>query len=419
MIEHIFRSARVLRRLRTSVFFDTIDDYVTYLTERGHPPSTIQQYVQAVEHFGGWLRRTRCAVERANEQVIERFVHGHLARCACPPPCSTSVHQVRASLRHLHIVLRCTQRVVALPSRAVSQGETLVREFEAHLRQERGAAEVTCVYSARYAREFIAECFGDKVPQFSRVRASTITGFLAARADRWTPGSMKVAAVSLRRFFRYLEMVGQIDAGLARAVPTIAGWRLASVPRVLTDQQVTALLASFDRSTPIGLRGYATTLCLARLGLRACEVSALTLDDVNWRAGTLTIPATKTRRADVLPLPTAVARAILAYLRRGRPPTKTRQIFVRHLKLGATHAGPGIVRVAVREAGARAGLAKGSVNPNSLRHTVATRLLRSGATMKDVADVLRHRSIDTAAIYAKVDISALRNVAAPWPGSSR
>jgi integrase len=146
-------------------------------------------------------------------------------------------------------------------------------------------------------------------------------------------------------------------------VPTIAGWRLAAVPRVLTDQQVTALLASFDRSTPIGLRGYATTLCLARLGLRACEVSALTLDDINWRAGTLTIPATNTRRADVLPLPTAVARAILAYLRRGRPPAKTRQIFVRHLKLGATHAGPGIVRVAVREAGARAGLAKGSVNP--------------------------------------------------------
>jgi site-specific recombinase XerD len=136
---------------------------------------------------------------------------------------------------------------------------------------ERGAAEVACVYSARYAREFIADCFGDKVPQFSSVRASTITEVLAARADRWTPGSMKVAAVSSRRFFRYLQMVGQIDGGLA---PTIAGWRLASVPRVLTDQQVAAL-------------------------------------------------------------------------------------------------------------------------------------------------VLRHRSIDTAAIYAKVDISALRNVAAPWPGSSR
>jgi site-specific recombinase XerD len=190
------------------VFCAAIDDYVTYLTERGHPPSTIQQYVQAVEHFGAWLRRTRCSVERVDEQVIERFVHGHLARCACPPPCSTSVHQVRASLRHLHIVLRSTQRAATVPSRALSQGETLVREFEEYLRHERGAAEVTCVYSARYAREFVADCFGDKALQFSRVRASTITEFLAARADRWTPGSMKVAAVSLRRFLRYLQMVG-------------------------------------------------------------------------------------------------------------------------------------------------------------------------------------------------------------------
>ena len=176
------------------------------------------------------------------------------------------------------------------------------------------------------------------------------------------------------------------------------------------------------RSTPVGLRGYATTMCLARLGLRACEVSALTLDDIDWRAGTITVPATKTRRADVLPLPAPVARAILAYLQRGRPAVSTRRIFVRHsTPMGAT--GPGIVRAAVRKAGARAGIAGefavGAVGPNVLRHTVATRLLRSGASMKDVADVLRHRSIDTAAIYAKVDIDALRKVAAPWPRRTR
>lgn len=202
------------------------------------------------------------------------------------------------------------------------------------------------------------------------------------------------------------------------AVPKIAGWRLASIPRLLNDAQVAALLASFDRSTPVGLRGYATTMCLARLGLRACEVSALTLDDIDWRAGTITVPATKTKRADVLPLPEPVARAILAYLRRGRPEASTRQIFVRHATpSGAT--GPGIVRAAVRLAGARVGLAETLASPNVLRHTVATRLLRSGATMKEVADVLRHRSIDTAAIYAKVDIDALRKVAAPWPKGAR
>jgi site-specific recombinase XerD len=198
----------------------------------------------------------------------------------------------------------------------------------------------------------------------------------------------------------------------------MAQWRLASVPRVLDDAQVDALLASFDRSTPVGLRGYATTICLARLGLRACEVAALTLDDIDWRAGTITVPATKTRRAGVLPLPASVARAILAYMRRGRPAVQTRQIFLRHAT-PAGAAGPGVVRAAVRGAGARIGLAPALAGPNVLRHTVATRLLRSGATMKDVADVLRHRSIDTASIYAKVDIDTLRKVAAPWPRRAR
>jgi site-specific recombinase XerD len=296
--------------------------------------------------------------------------------------------------------------------------EKIVQEFSAHLRDVRGAALATCASSARFAREFIAAEFGHGEIDFARIKSSAVVAFFAARSGRWSSGSMKVAATSLRRFFRYLQMVGRADARLVHAVPKIAEWRLASVPRVLTDAQVTALLASFDRSTPVGLRGYATTMCLARLGLRACEVAALTFDDIDWRAGTITVPATKTRRADVLPLPVPVARAILAYLQRGRPMASTRQLFVRHATpSGAT--GPGIVRAAVRKAGARVGLTASLAGPNVLRHTVATRLLRSGATMKGVADVLRHRSIDTAAIYAKVDIDALRDVAAPWPRRAR
>ncbi len=422
MIEDVFRSARVVHRLRGSRLGSAFDDLVAYLSERGHPPSTIQQYVQGVEHFDGWLRRSRREVAMVDETVVDKFLKRHLPRCQCPPPCSTSVHQVRTALRHLLVVLRRTGRVPAAPKVEALVVEKIVEEFTAHLRDARGAANATCVSSAHYVREFLADQFGHEQIDFSSVESSAIVEFFAVRAGRWSPGSMKVAATSLRRFFRYLQMTGCADARLVHAVPRIAQWRLASVPRVLTDAQVAALLASFDRSTPVGLRGYATTMCLARLGLRACEVSALTLDDIDWRAETITIPATKTRRADVLPLPAPVARAILAYLRRGRPAVGTRQIFVRHsTPIGAT--GPGIVRAAVRSAGARAGIAAafaaGAVGPNVLRHTVATRLLRSGATMKDVADVLRHRSIDTSAIYAKVDVAALRKVAAPWPARAR
>ena len=416
MIEDIFRSARVAQRLRRSLLGSAFDDLVSYLVKRGHTPATIQLYIQGVEHFDVWLRQTRRPVVGIDEAVVERFLRGHIPRCRCAAtPCSRTVHQLRASLRHLLVVLRRTGRVLVPAGVDATPAELVVRAFAAHLRDERGAAPATCAASARYAREFLADQFGHRKLNFAGIRSTAVTAFVAARAGRWTPASMKVASSCLRRFFRYLQMTGQIDGRLALAVPTVAVWRLASLPRVLTDQQVAAVLASFDRSTGVGLRDYATTMCLAQLGLRACEVSALTLDDVDWRAGTITIPATKTRRVDVLPLPYVLARAILAYLRHGRPPATTRQIFVRHATPTGTPGRPTTVAAAVRVAAARAGLTV-SASPSAFRHTVATRLLRCGATMKAVADVLRHRSIDTSAIYAKIDLDALRTVTAPWPG---
>jgi site-specific recombinase XerD len=416
MIEQLFRSGRVVRRLRGGALGSALEDLVAYLLARGYSRLTVQRYVGAVEHFDGWRRRGRRPISTIDEVVIGKFLQEHVPRCRCRPPRHRTLHDLRASLGHLLTVLRETGRVAGCsPPPKLTRAETLVREFVEHVRNERGAAEITCTYSARYAREFLDDQFGARRIDLSRVGMAEVTAFLAERAHRWTPESMKVAAVSLRRFFRYLQLVGLADERLTHSVPGVAGWKLAAVPRVLPDEQLIRLLASFDRSTPIGLRGYASTTCLVRLGLRPCEVAALTLDDVNWRAGIITVPATKSRRADVLPLPSTVARALIAYLRRGRPPATTRRIFVRHATPVGTPMGPGHVRVAVRAAGARIGLMSGSINANMIRHTVATRLLRSGATMKEVADVLRHRSIDTAAIYAKVDIEALRDVAGAWP----
>jgi integrase/recombinase XerD len=238
MIEHVFRSGRVVRRLRGSQLGSAFDALVAYLSERGHPASTIQQYVQGVEHFDGWLRRTSRAVGAVDEAVIDDFLSLHLPRCRCPPPCSTSVHQVRTALLHLLVVLR---RIGRVPPSGVktSVAERIIDKFTAHLRNTRGAADATCAYSARYAREFLADQFGHEEIDLSDIKSSAIVAFFAARGDRWTPGSMKVAATSLRRFFRYLQMLGLADARLIRAVPRIAGWRLAPVPHVLTDAQVT------------------------------------------------------------------------------------------------------------------------------------------------------------------------------------
>jgi site-specific recombinase XerD len=418
MIEQVFRSARVPRRLQRSLLGFRVFDAVTeYLVDRGHPSTTVQQYIQNIEHFDFWLRRTRHPVRHIGEALVGEFLFNHLRRCRCPQPACTTLFQVRAALRHLLEVMRV--RGWLSPVRLeTSPSAILVEEYSQYLDHVGGAATNTRTYRGRYAREFLAAQFADGPIDIARIHPETVTRFLASHANRWSTGSMKVACTALRSFFRFLLVAGLGSELLVRAVPTIPQWRLSSIPRVLTDHQVKAVLASFDRSTGTGLRGYAMVTCMAELGLRACEVAALRIDDFGWRAGTITLPATKTRREDVLPLPAPVARAVLAYLRRGRPTSLTRRVFVHHVAPLGAPAGPSVVRQAVWAACARAGLDRKLSCASVFRHTLATRLLHAGSTPKEVADVLRHRSIDTVAIYAKVDLPALRSVAQPWPGGT-
>jgi site-specific recombinase XerD len=413
MIEHVFRSSRVRRRLQRSLLGLTVfDEIATYLVGRRHSATTTQQYIQSIEHFDAWLRRTRRPLAEVGEEAVAAFLSKHLRRCRCPAPACTTLFQVRAALRHLLVVLR-RGGFIAPPRAATSASTKLIEEYSEHLREVRGAAPSTCSYYCRYAREFLDVRIKDA--PLARIQPAEVSRFITDRGARWSTGSMKAAGTALRSFFRFLQVTGRGDERLVRSVPRIPLWRLSSIPRVLTGVQVRAVLASFDRSGATGLRGYAMTRCMAELGLRACEVAALAIDDFDWRAGTITVPATKTRREDVLPLPASVAHAVLAYLRRGRPTSTTRRVFVRHVAPIGVAAGASVVRRAVRAACARAGLDRKLSCASVFRHTVATRLLRTGSTIKEVADVLRHRSIDTVAIYAKVDLPALRAVALPWP----
>jgi site-specific recombinase XerD len=212
-----------------------------------------------------------------------------------------------------------------------------------------------------------------------------------------------------------------LDAGedvrsLVAAVPTVAHWRLAGLPSRLTAEEVRAFLSSFDRSTAPGLRGFAIARCLADLGLRANEVAGLELGDLDWSQGTVTIRGGKLRRADVLPLPEATGQAIVEYLRRGRPACTSRALFVRHRAPLHGPITPSIVRCTVRMGFSRAGLAGRYSGTHVLRRTAATQMLCAGASLKDIADVLRHRSLDTTQTYTKVDLPRLAALAVPWPG---
>ncbi|MGA9965597.1 MAG: site-specific integrase [Terriglobales bacterium] len=205
---------------------------------------------------------------------------------------------------------------------------------------------------------------------------------------------------------------------LLAAVPSAACWRLAALPQYLEADELALLMAGFDRKLPQQQRDYAIVRCLVDLGLRACEVAALRLDDIDWKNGTLTVHTGKSQRSDVLPLPSATGRAIVEYLHKARPATESRAVFVRHRAPLHLPVNASVIRSVVRQAAVRSSLTHRLHGPHRLRHTAATRMLHRGASLKQIADILRHRSLDTTAIYAKVDVPRLATIAQPWPGGA-
>jgi integrase len=241
--------------------------------------------------------------------------------------------------------------------------------------------------------------------------------FFAQQAKLYSkPASAGTVVAALRGYFRYRASLGDAVHGLIGAVSYPANWQLTSLPKALSAEEVDQLVSSFGKPGRSLRRADAIVRCALDLGLRSGEVARLTLDDIDWRAGTITLRRTKSRREDVLPLPAATGKAIAAYLKLERPKTSNRGLFVRHVAPRDESIGPDLVRKTIRQAYARAGLPY--TRSHLLRHTMANRLLAGGSSLKEVADVLRHRSLNTTLIYAKLDSRNLTEVALPWPGSA-
>jgi len=294
--------------------------------------------------------------------------------------------------------------------------DTLVERYKQHQRRTRGLRDQTLHGYERLIRLLVRASLGDDPIDPTRFTPSDVVKFVASMTGRFSPRSMKTVRSALRSFFRYLRVEGLCDEQLEAAIPTVAHWRLSSLPRYLTDQQLEQVLASFNASTPGRDRDHAIVLCLSTMGLRPREVADLRLEDIDWRAGVIQLRARKNHRDAALPLPRKAGRAIVTYLRGQRPVTDERRVFVQHR--GAHRGQPissnavsAVVVRALQRAHVEAPLAGAYV----LRHTVATRLVRQGASLKEVADFLGHRCLNTATIYAKVDLPALREVALPWP----
>lgn len=415
MFERFFRRPRVVARLRRNVLSESLSDLVVYLADRGHPLSTIQLYTQACEHFGQWLHRKRIAPGKVDEDTVNLFLYGHLPKCRCPLPSPRHLLTVRAALRRLLVVLR---RRHPSPSRSAHK-QTLIDEalesFKTYLEKTCGLAPATCIYRTRYAREFLEFKYGNGPLQFADLQAGDLMDFVAERAKQCKAGTAQVIASSLRCYVRFLQLNSLGGENLVEAVPRIPQWKLAHVPTVMTEEQLRCFLSSFEQSTSRGLRDYAMALCMLELGLRAGEVAQLCLDDIDWREATIRIASGKTGRSRLLPLPPRVGQAVAAYMRYGRPRVAERRLFLRYTVPVGTPIGPGMVQGAMCRAYARAGMGTQWTGTHILRHTAATRMHQKGVTLKEVADVLGHRCIDTTAIYMKVNLPLLETVALPWP----
>lgn len=383
---------------------------------RGYAASTLAVYARVIDHFARWARGARYPVGLWREAIVEAFVDRHLPACRCVGRIRRCRHGVPTVLRQLLGVLRA-HHVTRSPIRPRPTALAIeVERFDRHLRTVCGAAAATRRYRTRYVREFLAAVFGARPIVIAQLSPAVVVRFVTTRAQGCAPGTARVIASTLRSYLRFRQLGGLgYAAQLLAAVPHVAGWRLATLPRTFTDAQLRSVLAAFDRTRRVGRRDYAMVLCMATLGLRASEVAALRIRDIDWRTGTLGVASGKTHRARRLPLPAAVGQAVAAYVRRGRPATTASQLFVRHAPPRGAAVDAAIVRNAARAAYRRAGLPSEYTGTHVLRHTVATRLVCAGTPLKAIADVLGHQSIDTTAIYAKVDFPHLRAVALPWP----
>ncbi len=399
-------------RVRDGPLADDIDAFAVWLAAEGYSPVAAGQKLQFAADLSRWLASRRLAVYDLDDDQVQAF---HAAR----EPQRRRGGDATTG-RQLLDHLRVTRRIPPADSDPLRDDalERTARTYERFLLDERGVQPSTAATYVPTVRRFLAERFGGREINLESLAAQDANQFILREAQRLSHSRAKMAVTSLRSFLRHLHQSGAIPADLAGAIPPVVNWSLAGLPKALPTEEVESILSSCDRSCVTGRRDYAILLLLARLGLRGGEVAALTLEDFDWDAGTLSVLG-KGQRREILPLPWEVGEAVTHYLRNGRPAgCPTRRVFVRakapHRGFASTAAICDIVRRALK----RAQLDPTFKGAHLLRHSLATGMLRNGATLEDIGQILRHRHPETTLIYAKLDLESLRTVAAPWPGGA-
>jgi len=400
----------VLSRAPEGPLADHLGSFTECISEQGYAANSLWQRVHLAACFSSWLGKQGIRLRSISSEHPAQYLRYRTRRVQ---PTRSDV----AALRHLLDFLRRKSLIPAAkePSRRVTPVERCLNGFEHYLRQERALANATIPNYLRFIHSFLSGRFVNGSVRLGRLRPHDIVSFVEREAPHLSLKRAKLLTTALRSFLQYARYRGDIRLDLAAAVPTVANWSMTSIPRAIPPAQVDQLLASIDRHSAIGKRDYAILLLLARLGLRSSEVLLLELDDIDWEAGRFSIRGKGGKHTE-LPLPNEVGKAMAEYLRYGRPASASRRVFLRGKAPIRGLLGQSAIGSLVRNALKRAGITAPTNGAHQFRHALATQMLRHGASLTEIGELLGHRRPQTTKIYAKVDLDALRILALPWPG---
>jgi site-specific recombinase XerD len=385
--------------------------FAQWLVDRGYGLVSTRNQVLMAAGFSKWLRQKGIELSDIGGDHPGRYLLDRAQR----PKLGDN-----AALQHLLVFLR-SHNAIAEEIEAdhnPSPVEQHVLAYEQYLQDARGLSRQTIINYRPVVRDLLNFRLSDGEVSLTQLRAVDVTNFVQKRISRLNMRRAKIMTTALRSFLSYARYRGDITSDLAAAVPIVANWSLSSIPRAIGRDEVARLLASIDRDTPVGCRDYAMILALARLGLRSSELVSLELDDINWVAGKIRVRGKNGQRND-LPLPADVGEAVADYLRKSRPRNANRRVFLRDKAPIRGFKGPSGLGSIIRRSLRRAGIDSPTKGTHQFRHSLASEMLRGGASLGEIGQVLGHRHVQTTAIYAKVDLDALRTLALPWPGEAQ
>ena len=383
-----------------------LQDFEGELLQQGYKPSTVLRKKRLFADLNDWLQAQGLSAGDLSYELADRFLFD---RRSAGYARHKTLETLRPILDYLHRLKLAPPLEAPVPEGPAS---VILDRYRLFLTAERSLATVTALRYIDCLRPFLSRRVFDGGLDLRSLTPADVTAFVVARCPQLNTGVAKLTVTALRSFLGFLHLNGITERSLTHAVPTVLRRRLAGLPKGLEPDQVRRLLAACDVDTAVGCRDLAILTLLVRLGLRSGEVARLRIDDIDWRAGTISVRG-KGNCHERVPLPSDVGHRVAEYLQHARPADAIgRTVFIRHF---APHHAlcAGRVSGIVADAARRAGL--GRVHAHRLRHTAATELLRTGASLPEIGQLLRHRRAATTAIYAKVDLDRLRLIARPWP----